>query len=248
MSQTPPPFPYPTSPQSAPAESPAPYGSAPASAGSSAPYGSAPAWGSSPAPAPVPTAGSASEATGAAPVSGAAPVPGAPAAPSGAGAASRSSVTGTGASSTSGESLPVRLLKSLVDFSFRRSLVADAAGILYGLWILAVLLHWLGWIIFGAIIGFAPNPASYWDSTPTAPWLPILIVLLGWIPALLAIVAGRAVIELFTATVRAARDTRESTELLARLVEQTADGTGPESADAADDLIPPTRTHRRTHA
>lgn len=248
MSQTPPPLPYPTSPQSAPAESPAPYGSAPApasasaSAGSSAPYGSAPAWGSSPAPAPVPTAGSASEATGAA------PVPGSPAASSGAGAASRSSVTGTGASSATGESLPVRLLKSLVDFSFRRSLVADAAGILYGLWILAVLLHWLGWIIFGAIIGFAPNPASYWDSTPTAPWLPILIVLLGWIPALLAIVAGRAVIELFTATVRAARDTRESTELLARLVEQTADGTGAESADAADDLIPPTRTHGRTHA
>ena len=242
MSQTPPPLPYPTSPQSAPAESPAPYGSAPASAGSSAPYGSAPAWGSSPAPAPVPTAGSASEATGAA------PVPGSPAASSGAGAASRSSVTGTGASSATGESLPVRLLKSLVDFSFRRSLVADAAGILYGLWVLAVLLHWLGWIIFGAIIGFAPNPASYWDSTPTAPWLPILIVLLGWIPALLAIVAGRAVIELFTAIVRAARDTRESTELLARLVGQTADGTGAESADAADDLIPPTRTHGRTHA
>lgn len=237
MSQSPPPFPYPTSPQPAPSD---PYGSA-----------ADPAWASSPAPAPLEAAPSASEAPfGAAPATSASSAPSASSVSSASTAPSSSAASSTAAaasaSSASGESLPVRLLKALVDFRFHRSLVADAAGILYALWILAVVLHWLGWIIIGAIIGFAPNPAAYWDSTPTAPWLPILIVLLGWIPALLAIVAGRAVIELFTATVRAARDTRESSELLARLVEQSAGDDARPSAPG--DALSPTRTDGRNHA
>lgn len=115
------------------------------------------------------------------------------------------------------------MLASLVDFSFRRSIVADGAGVIYGLWIAAVLAHWLLWIVLSAMIGFSTPASAYWADTPRAPWLPVLVILLGWIPALLAIGLGRAALELITATVRTARDTRRTVEVLEQLAAQPTD-------------------------
>lgn len=124
-----------------------------------------------------------------------------------------------------GEADPVRhresalagVAKGLVDLSFRRSIVADGAGLVYALWIVVSVLQWVGWIVLSVIIGLSASSGSYWDDGGMrAPWLPVLVVLLGWIPALLQIVVGRAVLELLTAAVRAAAASQRTVELLER--------------------------------
>lgn len=115
------------------------------------------------------------------------------------------------------ESALAGVAKGLVDLSFRRSIVADGAGLVYALWIAVSVLQWIGWIILSLIIGLSASNSSYWDDGGMrAPWLPVLVVLLGWIPALLQIVVGRAVLELLTAAVRSAVASQRTVELLER--------------------------------
>lgn len=124
------------------------------------------------------------------------------------------------------ESALAGVAKGLVDLSFRRSIVADGAGLVYALWIAVSVLQWIGWIILSLMIGLSTSNSSYWnDGGMRAPWLPVLVVLLGWIPALLQIVVGRAVLELLTAAVRAAVASQRTVELLER-------GAGPDGCPA----------------
>lgn len=112
-----------------------------------------------------------------------------------------------------------RLISPLFDLRFRHSLLAEAAGILYVVWIGVVLLNWLGVILLTGVIGFSPAPGSYFTDgrEMVAPWLPVLAVLLGWIPALVWILIGRVCLELATAAVHSARDSRRSVELLEQI-------------------------------
>lgn len=116
------------------------------------------------------------------------------------------------------ENVVVRLLKGLVDFSFRRSVLVDGAGIVYAVCIAAMVLTWLFWLLIASLIGFSSAPYGYYDGELLAPWLPVVVLVLGWIPALLGIIVARVSIEFMTSTVRTAHETRASADLLRRLV------------------------------
>lgn len=113
------------------------------------------------------------------------------------------------------EGVVLRLAKGLADLSFRRSVVVDGAGAIYVLWIAASVLPWLLAIVASLWIGLAPNPDDYFGRGMRAPWLPLMVILLGWLPVLVQVVLGRAVLELLTSSVRAAVASQRTAELLA---------------------------------
>ncbi|UYG16696.1 DUF4282 domain-containing protein [Brachybacterium huguangmaarense] len=169
------------------------------------PYGPPPSTTPDPSPwSPIPASGTGTEPT--APASAAAPAP-------------------------RRENVVVRLLKGLVDFSFRRSVLVDGAGVVYAVCIAAMVLTWLFWLLVASLVGFSSAGYGYYDDELLAPWLPVVVLLLGWIPALLGIIIARVSIEFMTSTVRTAHETQASADLLRHLVARADEAAQQPDAD-----------------
>lgn len=135
-------------------------------------------------------------------------------APSAAGAPRTAGWSGGGADAhRPSENWFARLGKALIDVRFERSLAVESAGLVYVLWIVFVVLNWLGTLLLSALIGFQ-RVYGFGDSGLVAPWLPVLVLLLGWIPVVIYIVVGRIVIEFVIAGVRTATEAARCRSLL----------------------------------